>query len=248
MRKLVTVLLMFFCSSLPAQDELLFDAGNEAYKNGDYNTAIENYSSLLSQNLASAQLYHNLGNAYFKNQQLGKALLYFEKAYKVKPSDDNIKKNLNLAREEIDSPVIEIPEFFLLRYWKSFAGLFPSMIWIIIQLLCTLALLYGVYNWRLSRNESGKLRGFTIALVALFLMLLSFFAGRTALKQETSKDSAIVLQQTQLMSAPDKRSEGKESLSEGVKVKIIDQIDDWYKVVLMNKEFGWIEQGQAEVI
>ncbi len=247
MRQLITLILLLFFSSVTAQEEL-FDSGNEAYKDGDYNTAIDHYSSLVSQNLVSPQLYYNLGNAYFKNQQLGKAILYFEKAYKAEPSDDNIKKNLNLAREEIDSPVIEIPEFFLIRYWKSFAGLFPSMIWVIIQLLSTIGLLYGIYNWRLSRREGAKLRGFAIAMITLGLILLSFFAGRTALSQSSSKDTAIVTQETQLMSAADERSEKKENLSEGVKVKIVDQIDNWYKVLLMNKESGWIEQGQIEII
>ena len=75
MRQLITLILLLFFSSVTAQEEL-FDSGNEAYKDGDYNTAIDHYSSLVSQNLVSPQLYYNLGNAYFKNQQLGKAILY----------------------------------------------------------------------------------------------------------------------------------------------------------------------------
>jgi len=244
---IVSIILCCFGLISFAQEDF-FVEGNEAYKNGAYAKAIENYTKVLNQELASPELYYNLGNAYFKNQELGKAILYFEKAYKAKPSDNNIKQNLNLAREEIDSPVLEIPEFFLLRYWKTLAGIFPTILWNLLQLVFALLFLFGIYNWRMGATEESKLKGFSKAAIGLVLIVLTFFAGRTAYKQSTSQDTAIVIGVTKLMSAPDTRSEEKENLSEGVKIKILDQIDDWYKVLLMNKEHGWVVKSQVGVI
>ncbi len=247
-RILLSILLFSWASCLIGQEDELFRQGNEAYKAKDFALALEQYKELVNQGFTSPELHHNLANTYFKSGQLGKAILYFEKAYRAKPSDKNIKQNLAIAREEIDSPVIEIPEFFLVRYWKGFSGILSPIFWQILQFIATLAFLYGIYIWRMKDTEAHKLKGFMIMLGALLVMLLFFFAGQTAQNQLTNRDSAIIMNTSTLMSAPDARSEEKTTLSEGVKVRIIDGIDDWYKVTLMNKDQGWVSKAALEVI
>lgn len=244
----ISLVFMFLCCCLLGQEGTLFQNGNKAYKSKDYQVAVENYLQLIEQGHSSAELYHNLGNAYFQTGQLGEAILFYEKAYRSKPSDSNIKKNLSIARDNIDSPVIEIPEFFIPRYWKAFSGIFSSLIWMIIQFVFASLFIYGVYLWRLKQAETDKVKGFAIALISVAMMLLSFFAGRTSHQQQHADDNAIVMTATQLMSAPDARSEQVEEISEGIKIKILDNIDDWYKVSLLNKNQGWVEKTQVEVI
>lgn len=247
-RILLCILLFSLTSLLIAQEEQSFKQGNEAYKAEDFALAQEQYQQLVDQGFTSPELLHNLGNTYFKTGQLGKAILYFEKAYRAKPSDKNIKHNLAIAREEIDSPVIEIPEFFLVRYWKGFSGILSPIFWQLLQLIATIGFLYGIYIWRIKNTESLKLRGFMIMIAALISIILFFLAGQTAQSQLSNRDSAIIMNVATLMSAPDERSENKTKLSEGVKVKITDSIDEWNKVILMNKDQGWVLKSALEVI
>jgi len=248
MRTISIIILLFISSSVVSQNSDLFATANAAYKDKNYKEAITAYTQVLDEGFSSAELCYNLGTAYLQDKQLAKAILYFEKASRINPSDNRAAQNLAIAREEIDSPVVEIPEFFLLRFWKSFANLLPTWLWTLLQLLSTLLLCYAVYLWRLGKEESLKFKGFSLMLCAFAFTLISYFAGRTKNDLLTNKQSGIVMEATVLMSGPDSRSDEIEPLSEGVKIKILDSIDEWYKVALMNKEQGWMAKDKVEII
>lgn len=248
MRLVLVWVFVSYALLLGAQLDGAFAAGNDAYKKKDYSTAINAYTSILEGGQASAELYYNLANAYFKSGQLGKAILNYERAHKAKPSDKNIFNNLVLAREEVDTTVIEIPEFFLLRYWKSFASLLSPLLWMVLELLFGILILIGVYKWRLGGEEQVRAQGLGLVLAGLGLLLITHFAARSAQAQIAEDPSGIVISSTSLYTAADERSEATEALSEGVKVNVLDGVDNWYQVVLMNKEKGWVQKDRVEMI
>ncbi len=226
----------------------LFRKANTAYTQGNYAVAIEQYQQIIEQGSVSAELFYNLGNAYLQADDLAEAILYYEKALNASPSDDRIKKNLELARDKVDTPVIDIPDFFLLRMWKSFANMLSPSIWIIIQLGFGLLLIYGFYLWQLNAISAMRFRGFGLSLLALCLLGLSYMAGNTSHNLRTGSDHGILMVEQTLRSGPDKRSDEIEVLSEGVKVKIEDQFDNWYKVSLMNKTVGYLPKEDISTI
>lgn len=237
--------LVFNCAL--GQEADLFSAGNAAYKQEDYKKAISSFNELLATGKLSKDLYYNLGNAYLKDKQVGPAIINYERGLRLKPSDSNIIQNLAVAKEEIATPVTEIPEFFMVRFWKAFASLFSPLFWMVIQMVLAFLFLYGIYLWRLS-EKGQQLRGFSMMVAAFLLLLTTYLAGRTASWVKNRKDVGIVMELETLRSGPDNRADEIESLSSGVKVKILDTIDDWYKVSLVNKEQGWIKNTAVEII
>src|ERR1044072_673873 len=96
--KLITLLFLFSASLLRAEDpSVVFDSANAAYAAGKYEKAIQLYQKIEAENTVSAGLYFNLGNAYYKTNNTGKAILYYERAKMLDPDDEDINVNLKLA-------------------------------------------------------------------------------------------------------------------------------------------------------
>lgn len=226
----------------------IFKQANKAYLEGEYSKAIESFTALTSQGYNSTALFYNLGNAYMKNDKLAQAILHYEKALKLSPNDEDIKNNLELAKEKVDTPVLEIPDFLPLRIWKSIASGLSANLWMVFQILLGIAILVGVYLWRISLETSKRSRGLLIVVSSLILFLFCYAAGRTSHSLDTLSEVGIIMDKTSLMGGPEKRSEEKEVLHPGVKVKIMDRLDDWYQVQLMNKDEGWVSQEVVEMI
>ena len=99
-----------------ASPEQLWDRANTAYVNGDYHAAAEIYEGILAQGLSSVKLYYNLANAYFKEGQLGKSILFYRRALRLAPGSDDIRYNLSVAGARTKDNIEQIQEF-LLSVW-----------------------------------------------------------------------------------------------------------------------------------
>ena len=84
-------------ASAPATAELIWEVANAAYNEGRFATAAENYEAILAQGQHSAKVYFNLGNAYFKQDDLAHAILYYHRALRLEPADEDIRHNLEYA-------------------------------------------------------------------------------------------------------------------------------------------------------
>lgn len=231
-----------------AGQEGSFESANGAYTTGNYKAAIQAYEKLVIEGSVSKEIHYNLGNAYYKDSQLGQAILHFEKALKLAPSDKNIKGNLDIARSEVALEVLEVPPFFVLRMWNAIYGLFSSTVWVIIQILLVLAVIYALYLWTLSRVNKTRLRGLKLLSILVPFLFLTYFLGRSAHHRELAKNDAIVLQNSALTSDPLDNADILEDLTPGVKVRILDKVDTWYKVSLVNKAQGWVHKDAVGVI
>ena len=234
--------------SLGLSGQATFESANASYIAGDFKTAITTYEALLSEGNISKELHYNMGNAYYQDSQLGPAILHFEKALKLAPSDKNVKGNLDIAKSEVELEVLEVPPFFMLRFWSGLHGLFSSTVWVVIQILLVIALLYALYLWSLSRVDETRLKGFRLFSILLPLLFLVYFLGRSASKQELAQNDGIIMQNSALTSDPLDKSEVLEELTPGVKVQILDKVDTWYKVSLVNKAQGWVQKDVVGVI
>ena len=100
----------------------LWNVANQAYTEGDFEKAIADYEQILSQNLHSAALYYNLANAYFKQGKLGEALLNYNRASRIAPSDEDIRHNQAYAEKMTKDSIEKIPEFFLVTWLRQVRG------------------------------------------------------------------------------------------------------------------------------
>jgi len=241
MKFIFTIILAFFLSfSGYAQESDSFAAANVAYEQGDYLQAISLYQAILNQGLTSKELHYNLGNAYYKNDDLGQAILHYEKAARISPGDEQVQQNLNLAQSDVDFEVLEVPPFFLVRFWRGFHGVFSSTIWVVLQVVLGILFLVGIYLWSMPRYHNRRFAGFKLAALCLFLILLCYLAGASQSQYEQDSKIGILTTATTLLQEPNEGGEVLEELTPGVKVIILDKVDVWYKVSLINKEQGWV--------
>ena len=112
---LVLALLSGLCvrAAAPLDTEKIWNDANTAYVNADYPAATEGYERLLGEGYESAQLYLNLGNAYFKRGMNGRAILNYRKALRLAPGDEDIRYNLSIAEARTQDRIESVPVFFV---------------------------------------------------------------------------------------------------------------------------------------
>lgn len=116
--------LIFSSVMIFAQPEVFIQQGNRYYQKQDYNQAVQSYLKVLNEGYESAELYYNLGDAYYREGKLGYAILNYERALKLSPGDDDIRHNLALANSRTIDRLNTLPDFFLFQWWESFLALF----------------------------------------------------------------------------------------------------------------------------
>ncbi|HPT15397.1 MAG TPA: tetratricopeptide repeat protein [Bacteroidales bacterium] len=242
-RSVFTILILLVTVAIAAQTpEAAIEKGNKAYSLGRYDIAIQSYEQVVKQGYESAHLYYNLGNAYFKNNELPLAILYYEKALKLDPNNPDTKYNLAVANSRITDKIEKIPELFLKRWWRGFWDLFSSDTLAMLVVIFALAglLLSGVYL--VSRRNIIRRIAFWSALPLLvfaFIMLGMSFHKR---QQTVNHAEGIVFTPTvTVKSSPDPSSIDLFVLHEGSKVVVQDSIGGWIEVKIANGSQGWIQ-------
>ncbi len=238
---------VFCCLLLGAQHLFALDAdaefkkANDAFQAKNYAGAIASYEAILKEGLQSDGLFYNLGNAYLKNGDLGKAILNYEKTLLQYPRHKEARYNLEIANARAVDEISALPVFFLKRWWRGLRDSLPAGGWGLLTLLASWLSVGGVAGWLLYTQRRKKKWSFLAAFAGLFLIILFFTLGLD--RSNTMKDSgyAILLQkELPLRSAPDGESAEVLVLHEGTKVEILDQISDWNKIKLVNGEQGWL--------
>jgi tetratricopeptide (TPR) repeat protein len=242
----ILFLFILFTSILNAQDlESRFNSANQAYADEDYQQAIELYSGILEEGVESGEVFFNLGNAYYKINDLGRAILYYEKAKKYIEGDPALEQNLKLAQLRIVDKIEPIPKLFIIDWWDQLIHIFSLDIWLwlclgiffILTLLIAGLLLY-------SRRVIYKLIWATSFLFILILIITL----SVVYEFETTKFGVILDEKVSVVSEPDIDGTEIFILHEGTKVKINRNLDSWLEVSIPDGKIGWLKQTSLEVI
>ena len=242
------LILLFPISCLTSQNQLMQQA-IESYNAGNYDGAIQNYEQLLQEGQFSTELFYNLGNCYFRNEDLGKAILNYERALLLESGDEDIQHNLEVAQNRIEQPLEKINEFFLIQWKDNLQNAASGWTWAIIGLILLWLGAAGWILWLLGQERKQKIIGFSAGIGLVLLSIIPFSLAFGRINQQKHSQKAIILQSnTAMKSAPDNNSETLQPLFAGYKVKLMDQIGDWYKVKLSDGNIGWVETGKVEEI
>jgi tetratricopeptide (TPR) repeat protein len=215
----------------------MFDAANKLYNEGKYEDAVEMYEAILDSGKESSFLYYNLGNAYFKQNVLAAAILNYERAYRLNPSDEDINHNLMLARSQIIDKFDEVPEFFLLTIFGKIKSLFAANTWGIIAMFAFAVFLILVLLFLFAGQLFVRRLSFWIACIVLLLSISCKLIENNLRKY----DNAIVFVPVlTAKTSPDDSGKDMFLLHEGTKVIIRDNFNDWTKIQLPNGEQGWV--------
>ncbi len=227
----------------------LWQIANTAYNAGNYAQAEECYTRIVEQGLHSAALYYNLANAHFKQDELGKALLYYNRALRLRPNDEDIRHNLEYAEQSTKDSIEEIPEFFLKTWIKSLRGALSCTAWSILSLLMLVAALACGLLYLLAQRLSLRKIGFYLMTVTALLFVVTTAFAWSERNMLVERSEAIIMNSAvSIKSSPDRSATELFVLHEGTKVTIGETIDGWAEVRIADGRKGWIEQERIERI
>jgi tetratricopeptide (TPR) repeat protein len=238
------LLFALFSSYITLGDNLslLADSAKKAYDKQQYKTAITDYEQILASGNTSAQLHYNLGNSYFRNNELGKAIYHYEIAKKLNPNDEDILNNLRIASSKtIDK--IDVKENFFVNSVKSNIYTFLSTTgWAWATILLTILSLLFFILYITAAKVSLKRTGFWFGSLSLIAVIISFVIGFGALHDLRKKNQAVITSATiQVLNAPNETAKAQFGLHEGTKVNVLETNDQWTSIRLDNGNEGWVK-------
>ncbi len=244
------VLPFYLFTFLPFQGLALTKVeADSAYVRGEYQQAINAYEALLKQG-ASAEIYYNLGNAYYRTENITKAVLNYERALLFSPGDRDIRFNLQLAQSKTIDKIIPESEMFFVTWYHALVNLMSVDGWartalVLLALVIILSLAY-LFSERIWLRKLGFFAG-------LFLLVLFVLSNIFAWQQKQNlvhRKGAIVMQPSvTVKSTPAKNGTDLFILHEGTKVTITDAtMKGWREIRLADGKEGWIESNQLETI
>lgn len=246
---LVSLMLLSASLSFAQNEEKLFQQGNEYFRQKQYDKAIESYQQLVNSGYEGTALYYNLGNAYFREGKIGYAILFYEKALKLSPGDEDIEHNLTLANLKTIDKLESLPKFFLFEWWEGLLALFTPSGWTIVTYIFYLLLIFSVAIYFFSRNSLQQKIVLISAASGLILLILSCTLLVIKLNKELNIKNGVVVEGTiNVKLSPDNESNDAFIIHEGLKVRLEDEVDNWIKIRLEDGKVGWIMENEAKVI
>lgn len=229
------------------------DQAAQAYRAKDYKESIALYEEIIAQGLeemkVSPQLYYNLGNAYFRDNQLGKAILYYERALLLDPGDGDIRHNLRFAQNRTVDRIDAAGNLFLANWFKGIRNMFSSNQWARIGILFFLLFLACVGVYFYFNTLWARKSAFYAAIFFFFIMITTNIFSFSQKKERIRGDSAIVMVGASAVNAsPDANSNQLFELHEGTKVKIRNSDGNWYEIQIADGSVGWVRHQDVEVI
>lgn len=227
----------------------VFKTANRLYEDANYQEAIVLYNELLSQNFESAVLYFNLGNAHFKINEFPAAILYYEKALKLDPIDQDIKFNLNLAGKKTVDKVELLPELFFVKWWNAliYSKSIDSWAWLCLQALFLSLLLFVLFLC--AKKTALKKLGFYTAIIFMTMAIFSFVLAQQQNNRINKQEYAIVfVPGVTVKSSPLDKGSKLFVIHEGTKVQILESSGEWKKIVLANGNLGWVKTDALAII
>ncbi|MBE0572352.1 MAG: tetratricopeptide repeat protein [Ignavibacteriaceae bacterium] len=243
---LVIILTLF--SELPfAQniDEQMQQAG-VFYRNGDFDKAIGIYEQLRIDNFEGTSLYYNLANSYYRIGKLGYAILNYERALKISPSDEDVKHNLAFANLSTVDRIQPLPTFFLFEWWESVLASLSVNGWTYIAFFFYILLMMMIVVYFFAKTIfQQKLILFSgLGILVIFLIAVSLLIVKIN-REETVIGGVVTEQSTTVKTSPDQKSTDAFVIHEGLKVNLEDKLDNWIKIRLADGKVGWVENSSV---
>lgn len=237
--------------ALPAYgQERFFEEGNRLYQAGDYRGALDNYLRIVSVGLESGDLYYNIGNCYFKLGELGRAILYYERARRLLPRDPDVRANLELARSLTADEITPLRGFWLFDVIKWWIHLVPRP-WLVTAVAAGYLIVMGGFTLRiLGRGMPLADRARPVlVVVAVATTILAFNLAVLEFRIGQSRQGIIVMDEVPVQSAPsDDQALEVFAIHEGTKVRIDRESQEWMEIVLEDGKVGWVRAAVLEVI
>ena len=247
MRKWIT-LLVFFSNVFSKDFDENFYKANNYYNNSKYLESINIYESILAGGWESSNLYYNLGNSYFRQNQIGQSIWAYNKALKMDPRNEDLIKNLSIAEAKIKDRIILPDEFYFVKVYGNFKSRYTLKEWL---LAGGIIVLFTVVSFLIS--EFQILNNWKIVRVVKVLMLLTVMIHLVTLDKffddNDDKLGIIIDNQVKAYSGP---FYGDNSvlfnINEGTEVMIKQNQKNWTEIILLDGKRGWITSNKIRLL
>lgn len=228
----------------------LWNRATEAYAAGEWNNALSAYRSIDKMGLESAELYCNIGSAYFKASDIPNSILYFEKALKLDPSYDDARYNLEIVSSLVQDKIDPVPEFILKSWMRSLCYIFDSDSWAVFSLIFLAVTVFSVIIFLFSSSSGVKKAFFGLAIVFLVFSTGAFSFSVWQKNDYIRADSAIVMSPVSSVKSSPSEDVSKDLfiLHEGTKVSLLDSVGEWRNIELADGRQGWIHVSDIDII
>jgi len=249
MKKIAIIFLILMGFTAAAQNDALFSDASDAYNAGDYNKAIENYLKIIEAEQHSAELYFNLGNSYYKLNQIAPSIYYFEKALLLKPNDPEILNNLGYAQNMTLDAIELMPETGLSKIYKDITRQLSFEQWgyLTVIFMIFFVLLYIVFYFL--RYATQKRIAFITSFVCLIIAVVSFVFAFLQFNDFQEEQPAIVFDdEVKVIAEPNNRSQTIFTLHEGTKVNVLEALEDYQKIRIPDGQTGWLPSESIKLL
>ncbi|MBI3521078.1 MAG: tetratricopeptide repeat protein [Bacteroidetes bacterium] len=239
----ICILLLFIITSLNTfADNALQKKAEKFYAEKHYKEAIQSYEEIIKEGLISYKLYYNLGNAYYKNNELGKAIYYYELANKLQPNSRDVKANLRIANEKTIDKIESKENFFIGAIKSGLVNSLSTTGWAWLSIFSLIGSLILFFIFFISNQLLFKRIGFFFGALSFIVFVSSMVLGFTALNDKQELNFAIITnRESKIYEEPNRTSKSKFSLHEGTRVSVLETNPDWTNIKLENGNEGWIK-------
>lgn len=242
------LLLLFFAftnvkSFVQTEAEAAMQSGNSFYQKENYEAAAQEYENVLEHGFESSSLYYNLGNTYFRLNELGRAILYYEKALKLEPGDEDVIYNLRIAEARTIDKIQAVPKIFISEWWEILVTSFSVSGWGIIFIIFYLLMLGIIAVYFLTR--SGRIQRFVFytGIVNLGIVLLVLVLFISSYSREANSNYGVLIEDSvTVKQSPNEKSSDAFVIHEGVKFEIEETLNNWAKIKLADGKVGWLSE------
>lgn len=246
------IIILFLISAFPAfssVEQVNISKGNKAYSAGSFSAAADLYQKVVEAGYASPELYYNLGNSYFKMNEYARAILWYERAVRLDPGNEDISFNLNVANTKISDKIEPLPQLFYKRWFNGLIQFFSFDTWALMCVILFITSLLGFVLYLASRVLIIRKIGFWSGTGFLFLSVFTLVFAWNGYGVAKSASEAIVFAPTiTVKSSPDEKSTDLFVVHEGTRVTLLDNISEWYEIRIANGSVGWLPKSSLEKI
>lgn len=242
-------MLSFFLSRANQTNTDLLQKAEKAYDQKKYKDAISAYEELVKSGYKSYQLYFNLGNAYYRNNELGKAIYHYELARKLNPDDEDVRINLGIANGKTIDKINVRENFFVTVVKSNILSTFSTGTWAWLSIISLLLACGLIFLFFINSNPILKRLVFVLGLLAVVVVFLTYSLGYSSLRAKQQNNYAIILnKEVKIMNEPNPGAVSKFTLHEGTKVNIIENNGDWLLIKIDNGNEGWVKNAVVGII
>ncbi len=245
------VLALSFGDAVPAvAQQSFFEEANRQYQNGDYDSALNSYLQILESGFESGAIHYNVGNCYFKQGDLGRSILFYERALVLNSRDDDARANLELARSLTADEITPLPGFWFLKAVRWWLHALSGSLLIVIVGLSYLVGMTALVVMMLSRSRVFEVWGRGVAIVSgVLVLVLGVNLVTLELGWGEPVEAIVLADEVSVQSAPsDDLALQVFTIHEGTKTRIDQQSGEWAEIVLADGKVGWVRIEVLEII